>query len=564
MPLVPFLIGMFLSAAAFLAFAAMFRRRVTGELRRVLQQAWVLFDEAPVACHEIDLNGVIRRVNRAECRWVGAEASGILGRPVWDFVAPESREESRKAVGSKLNRERSLEPFEREFLRKDGGRVFAEIHESLLRDAAGRVIGIRSLLIDTTAKKNAEFRLADFARQLSDKNKELELALETAREAVQAKSRFLANMSHEIRTPMNGVLATAELLALSPLNREQEELVETIRSSANCLLGILNDILDLAKIEAGKLRLQADFFDLHDCVRSTAALFLQNAQKKGLRLDVSIAPGTPRTVRSDELRIRQVLGNLIENAVKFTEQGGIRMVVEPGPRLESTARVRFTVEDTGSGIPADQKDRLFTRFGQVDDSTTRRHGGAGLGLAISRQLVETLGGEIGFSSEAGAGSRFWFSLPLGLPVETAFPEELPVAGNQIPTLGCGLRVLVADDNRINRRVITRLLEQAGCAVDIAPNGQDAVRLVSAGRYDAVLMDIFMPDMDGYQATAAIRALPGDAALTPVIALSASVMPEDRKKCQEAGMDDYVAKPVSLKALIDALNRFARRPVQPPL
>ena len=555
---------MLISAAAFLAFAAMFRRRVRGELRRVLQQAWVLFDEAPVACHEIDLDGVIRRVNRAECRWLGAEASEILDRPVWDFVTPESREESRKAVGSRLNRERSLEPFEREFLRKDGGRVFAEIHESLLRDADGRVIGIRSLLIDITAKKNAEFRLADFARQLSDKNKELEMALETAREAVNAKSRFLANMSHEIRTPMNGVLATAELLALSPLNREQEELVETIRSSADCLLGILNDILDLAKIEAGKLRLQADSFDLHDCVRSTAALFVQAAQKKGLRLDVSIAPDTPRTVRSDEGRIRQVLGNLIDNAVKFTEQGGVRTVVELGTRLGSTARVRFTVEDTGSGIPAGQKDRLFTRFGQVDESTTRRHGGAGLGLAISRQLVEMLGGEIGFSSEAGAGSRFWFSLPLGLPVETASPEELPVAGSQVSTLGCGLRVLVADDNRINRRVITRLLEQAGCAVDIAPNGQDAVRLVRAGRYDAVLMDIYMPDMDGYQATAAIRALPGDAALTPVIALSASVLPEDRKKCQDAGMDDYVAKPVSLKALIDALNRFVRRPVQPPL
>jgi len=240
------------------------------------------------------------------------------------------------------------------------------------------------------------------------------------------------------------------------------------------------------------------------------------------------------------------------------------MVVELGSRLGSTARVRFTVEDTGSGIPAGQKDRLFARFGQVDDSTTRRHGGAGLGLAISRQLVEMLGGEIGFTSEAGAGSRFWFSLPFGLPVEKASPEELPVAGSQVSTLGRGLRVLVADDNQINRRVITRLLEQAGCAVDIASNGQDAVKLVRAGRYDAVLMDIYMPDMDGYQATAAIRALPGDAALTPVIALSASVLPEDRKKCQDAGMDDYVAKPVSLKALIDALNRFVRRPVQPPL
>jgi two-component system sensor histidine kinase/response regulator len=281
-------------------------------------------------------------------------------------------------------------------------------------------------------------------------------------------------------------------------------------------------------------------------------------------LDVSIAPDTPRTVRSDEGRIRQILVNLVDNAVKFTERGGVRMVVELEARPGSTARVRFTVEDTGPGIPADQKDRLFTRFGQVDDSTTRRHGGAGLGLAISRQLVEMLGGEIGFSIETGAGSRFWFDLPLGLPVGTASPEELPVADNQVSRLGCGLRVLVADDNQINRRVVTRLLEQAGCAVDIAPNGQDAVRLVRAGRYDAVLMDIYMPDMDGYQATAAIRALPGDAALTPVIALTASVMPEDRKKCQDAGMDDYVAKPVSLKALIDALNRFARRPVQPPL
>jgi CheY-like chemotaxis protein len=344
------------------------------------------------------------------------------------------------------------------------------------------------------------------------------------------------------------------LLLDTTLNIEQREFAETIRNSAECLLTVINDVLDFSKIASGKLTIESIPFDLVEVVSQVVGLLAPNAAERGLHLVTEIRPQRPLRFLGDGGRIRQVLLNLVGNAIKFTSQGQVTVTVASEQAGPSHASVTISVEDTGIGIPASKHSVIFQKFTQVNASATRLAGGTGLGLAISKQLVELMGGSIHFSSTPGAGSKFWFVLPLTLdevPEPRADASAQPVSGSSRGAR----RVLVAEDNRVNQRVIVRSLEKLGCVVDLAENGRIAVEMALATPYDLVLMDFHMPEMNGADATRAIRAgLPAGRRMA-IVALTASVMEWERERCMGAGMDGLIGKPVRLRDLEDVLERW---------
>ncbi len=429
---------------------------------------------------------------------------------------------------------------------------------------------------DITERKDAERQLQTFATELKAKNSDLEGALVTAREATKLKSQFLANMSHEIRTPMNGVLGMTEFLLNTDLDGEQREYAESVRNSAAALLIIINDILDLSKIEAGRLEFERIPFDLPGVVQGVAREFSIHARSKELVFLTSLPSDVPTSLLGDPGRIRQVLTNLLGNAMKFTHAGSIGLSMETLRETLDTVTIRFSVCDTGIGIAQDQKAKLFQSFVQGDGSTTRKYGGTGLGLAISKQLVEMLGGQIGVDSEPGTGSTFWFTMVFerytGAVAETPKPAVVEAPRTRVvrsmpsrvpqrtptPAIGGSVlrrRVLIAEDNKMNQRVAVKLLEKAGCEVEVVENGKLAVDAVRDKSYDLVLMDCMMPEMDGFEATSEIRRIEGETKHTIIFALTANAMTGDRERCLAAGMDDYLSKPFNLTALERAIENW---------
>ena len=394
-------------------------------------------------------------------------------------------------------------------------------------------------------------------------NADLVVARDAAEASRRAKAQFLANMSHEIRTPMNAVLGLTHLLHATRPTPEQGEYLAAIESSSQNLLVILNDILDSSKMEAGKLTLERVPFRLPEALRRLPALFRFAVESKNLFFRLDLAPGVPAAVLGDSVRLHQILVNLVGNAIKFTKRGGVTLAVRAAPAAGPAGEnvtVHFAVRDTGIGIPADQLTAIFEDFSQANPSTTREFGGTGLGLSIARNLVQLHGGQLGVRSEEGRGAEFFFDLPYAVADAAAAQPEAVVG--ELPPFDPPLRVLVAEDNALNQLVARKTLEAWNVEVTLAANGRLAVAAVRAAAppFDAVLMDVQMPELDGYAATAELRRHFPDAARLPIIGLTASVLPEDRSLALAAGMNDTLAKPFDPGLLYARLAHFTGRSV----
>ncbi len=489
----------------------------------------------------IDRDGVYHEIYAYDESQLAVPREFALGRSIYECLPHEFAEQAMRPVYFVLE---TRQPFLWEYSLS----VQGEVHHYEARFVPYTDERVVILVRDVSERKMAQL-------MLEETNQRLELALLEANEmavraeaASRAKSEFLANMSHEIRTPMNGVLGMVQLLEDTPLTAEQAELLRTLKNSAHYLLGLLNDILDLSKIEAGKMELERIPVNLHEIAHEVVALFGGRASEKGLVLHAQIDPNTPEWVAGDPVRLRQIVANFISNAIKFTEQGEVKLILMPSATYPQG--VWIGVQDTGIGVPTEKLDSLFEAFTQSDSSTTRKYGGTGLGLTICKKLAELMGGRIGAESEVGVGSLFYVDLPLPAvqpPQAQAEPDKA-----ELPEAFPNARILLVEDNEVNRKVATRLLGKLQVQVEVAVNGLEAVQKATANAYDLILMDCQMPEMDGYEAT---RVLREQGVATPIIALTANALEGDREKCLACGMNDYLSKPIQAEKLREALARW---------
>ncbi|SFM60057.1 PAS domain S-box protein [Methanolobus profundi] len=501
--------------------------------------------------------GEFIRLNPVWEKVLGYSIDELEGHAFLDFVHPEDLGAT-TAIITELANQRQIVNFQNRYRANDGSYRWIEWN-SMPRGEM-----IYAAARDITERKLTEEKLQEYADQLKTKNIELDKALIRAEGATKAKSEFLANMSHEIRTPMNGVIGMTNLLLTTWLSEEQKQYADTIKKSGESLLGLINDILDISKIEAGKLDMEELDIDLKDILKELEFLLSVKAHDKGLKLTCTTETDVPAYIKTDPFRLKQILLNLGSNAVKFTDKGEVVIHVSLVSEIDPNVTLRFSVKDTGIGIPDDKIDLLFNKFTQADASTTRNYGGTGLGLAISRQLVDMMGGEIGVDSQEGKGSEFWFTIS----VEKHFKNTGSNATEQkiydvtdqegIKRYNTDLRILVVEDNIVNQNVAKSILRKLGISADIANNGVEALKTLEENTYALVLMDVQMPEMDGFETTRQIRNLQS-AVLdhhVPIIAMTAYAMKGDKERCYEAGMDDYISKPIEFQPLIRVLNKWS--------
>jgi len=494
---------------------------------------------------EVDAGGRYTYLSRRVREVLGYAPEELLGRSPLDLVSPDDLAAVRSRSEHLAGRQTAFRDFEHRVIRADGKIIWLSINGVPAFNADGVWSGYRGAGLDITARKEAEQAL------IREK--------EVANAAVQAKSQFLAVMSHEIRTPLNSVLGFADLLAVSPLNREQKDQVDLIRRSGDALLVLLNDILDFSRIESGGLALDVQDVDLRACLREVLDLYRPSAAARGLKLSLEVSEDLPGAVRTDQARLRQILLNLVGNAVKFTESGSVTLrgwrksLVRPG-----WVALVLEVDDTGIGIPPEKVDLLFQPFSQVDSSATRRFGGTGLGLAICRRLAELLGGEVGLRRSGPEGSVFFLELTAAISEDPALSPQSADRGDEAGQQPIGSkRFLVAEDHRVNRLLIGKMLASFHLPTDEAENGRDCVEMHEQHPYDVIFMDVQMPVLDGLEATRLIREREAqDPALprTLIIALTADAMTGDRERCLQAGMDDYLSKPIRTQALAAVLEQ----------
>ena len=519
----------------------------TAELSRLSADYRQIFDNAhdPIIIFNPE-DEVVLNINRRACEIYGFSREEFLGMSMIDISLTPER--GRRQVAETLQKG-VYHNFESCQRRKDGSVLFLEINASTI-DYEGRP-AILSINRDITERRRAE---------------EMRLAKEAAERADRAKSQFLANMSHEIRTPMAGILGLSDLLLKTDLNTRQRRYSQLIQSSTGALLGVIDDILDFARIEADKLTLESVPFHLPSMLAETTDLLRLRAQAKGIALELTVDDGLPEWCLGDPGRLRQAVINLVGNAVKFTNQGAVEVCAQ----TTSDGRVQIAVVDTGVGIPAAVQEKLFTPFSQADSSTSRRFGGSGLGLAITKRIIEMMGGEMGFMSQPGIGSSFWFALALqSIPPPEGGGAGIKAAGGAAPP-PVARRVLVAEDNPVNQLVVLEQLASLGFEATAVSNGLEALAALEEKPFDLVLMDCQMPELDGYETTLRMRLREGERWQVPVIALTAHAMQGDREKCLAVGMNDYISKPFRVETLRQILQRWlapdaaASSPAEPPV
>ena len=524
-------------------------------LRRAEQKYRSIFENATEGIFQTTPEGKYLSANPALARMFGYDSPDELLADLTDigsqlYVDPDRRRKFALAI----RHDGRIQDFEAQIYRRDKSVIWISENARAVHDeVTGELLYYEGMVQDITSRKSTE-----------DAGKQATAAAEAAN---RAKSEFLANMSHEIRTPMNGVIGMTGLLLETSLTNEQREFAESIGFSADALLTIINDILDFSKIEAGKLTFELLDFDLAEAVESTLDMLAEGARGKGIDLVSAISPDVPTQLRGDVGRLRQVLANLIGNAIKFTGTGEIVVQVFKESETETHAGVRFNVQDTGIGIPVETQARLFQAFSQADGSTTRKYGGTGLGLTISKQLVAMMDGQIGVHSEPGHGSTFWFTILLEkqaadvkTPEKTVVAVSVPNPSEANPQIE-KMRILLAEDNIVNQKVALGQLRKLRYRADSVANGLEVLAALQLAPYDLILMDCQMPEMDGYEATRVIRKQEqslGKACSwkSPVyiIAVTANAMQADREKCLAIGMDDYLSKPVRSLELRAALER----------
>jgi len=532
------------------------RKRTEDALKQSELRLRTVVSNVPVILFALDRQGLFTFCEGKGLNAAGLKPGALVGRSVYDLdrnLSGLSDQIGKALAGETVTMTREVR-----------GAVY-EGQAVPMRDDRGEVTGLIGIAMDITERKRAE--------------EETQRAREAAEAASQAKSEFLANMSHEIRTPMNGILGMTELALETSLTAEQREYLDMVKISAESLLTIINDILDFSKIEAGKLELDHEFFDLRCFLDSVLKPLTLRARQKGLDLSSAVDPQVPEALLGDSGRLRQVLMNLVGNAIKFTEHGSVSVNVKFESLDLHTAGLRLEVKDTGIGIPRAKQEVIFDAFAQADGSTTRRYGGTGLGLTITRKIVEMMGGQIGVESKPGQGATFTVTLPFSLAAkaEPLQPEEAPAvavqsseaeAGTAVQSeshAGSPLRILVAEDNPANQKLVLYLLQKLGYAVEVASDGKEALAtLEKAGleSFGLVLMDVQLPEMNGFEATAAIRQMEKRSGRRlPVVALTAHALKGDMERCLEAGMDGYVSKPIRREELIEAIQCFL--PCPPP-
>jgi two-component system sensor histidine kinase/response regulator len=499
-----------------------------------------LMDQLGECYAESDLRGKVLFVNKAYCEIFGVTRSDREGWNYQEVHPPEIVDLFREAY-TKVYRTGKSSKIDYSLTLHNRKKVFNEHSISLKRDVRGNPVGFITLVRDCFDRKQNEIELVQ--------------AKQAAEAASKAKGEFLANMSHEIRTPLNGVIGMLDLMADTETTPEQHDYLQTARSAADTLLTVINDILDFSKIEAGRLELDQTVFDLSALVTQATAMFTAGVLRKGLELSSELDSSVPPALLGDIARLKQVLINLLGNAVKFTQHGKIVLRVEKQSENAGRVNLRFSVSDTGIGIPEDKRKAIFEAFSQADASTTRKFGGTGLGLAICARLVQLMEGSIWVESEIGTGSTFHFTVVLDTPTKGNIKRVDPAPAEAGSRNKKPLRILLAEDSPINQKLVVRLLEKLGHTVVVANTGIEAIVKYEEQPFDLVFMDVQMPDMDGFSATAAIRACQEYGPRIPIVALTAHAMKGDRERCLEAGMDNYISKPIcseSIRNVIDAV------------
>jgi PAS domain S-box-containing protein len=488
----------------------------------------------------LDPDGNVSSWNTGATRLKGYSADEIIGQHFSKFYTPMDIE---SGLPLKLLRQaEELGHVEHTGwrLRKDGTRFWGDVIITAVHDESGDLVGFAKITRDLTERRLAEERERNLTIELERANR--------------MKSAFLANMSHEIRTPLNGIIGMLTLLQDGSLSGEQRDLVDTAHSSSNALLRIVNDILDFSKVEAGRLELEKTPFYTRELMQEVCDLFEPQARAKSVSLLLTLDSALPSCVLGDVGRLRQVLANLVGNAVKFTSEGSVQMSAFASQRVDNGVKVRFEVKDTGVGISEENRHRLFEAFTQADLSTTRRFGGTGLGLSISQQLTRLMGGSINVVSQLGEGSSFSFEVTFPLAESSAEQPAIQKVADTSTNVALSGSVLLAEDNEVNQQVASLFLQRLGFDVTVANNGQEAIDALQAKEFDVVLMDCQMPVLDGYEATRKIRKMEGPNANIPIVAVTASAMPEERKRCFDAGMNDFISKPIFPGTLNEALKR----------